>query len=59
MPMPMHTKRAAAPITWKRGCMRSIRPDRARDDDLHFFLRMSKISRRVTARDLDELIRPV
>jgi hypothetical protein len=56
--MTMHLKRAAAPVAWRRGCKRGIRPDRARDEDLHFFLRMSKASRRAMAREIDELIRP-
>ena len=56
--MPMDVKRARQRPARARGRIRSIERDRARDDDLQFFLRMSKISRRVTARDLDELIRP-
>ncbi len=50
--------RVPARIVWTRGCWRRIRPDRARDEDLDIFLWMSKHARRVTARDLDELIRP-
>lgn len=56
--MTMHIKRAAIPVAVRRGCKRSIRPDRAREDELHFFLRMSKASRRALSREIDELIRP-
>jgi hypothetical protein len=54
-----HLKRAPARPAVKRGCRRSIRPERARDQDLHIFLQLSRHSRRVTSRDLAELIRPV
>lgn len=50
--------RVPARIAWTRGCWRTITPGRARDEDLDIFLKLSKHSRRVTARDLDELIRP-
>lgn len=56
--MVLYVKRARRPPTRSRGCIRSIERDRARDEDLQFFLWMSRRSRRVTARDLDELIRP-
>jgi hypothetical protein len=59
MPVHTHLKRPPARITARRGCIRTIRPNRARDEDLHIFLWLSEQSLRVTARDLDQLIRPV
>jgi hypothetical protein len=56
--MRMNMKRATARITLARGRKRSIHPDRARDEDLHIFLYLQRESLRVTARDLDQLIRP-
>ena len=53
-----HARRGPVRVLWTRGCMRAVPPDRARDEDLHFFLQMSRASLRVTARDLDRLIRP-
>jgi hypothetical protein len=53
-----HMKRSPARVLWKRGCWRSIRSDRARDEDLNFFLRMSRASWRAIGREIDELIRP-
>lgn len=57
--MTTHMKRAAAPISRTLGCRRSIRSHRARDEDLRFFLRLSERSLRVTARDMDRMIRPL
>lgn len=56
--MRTHVKRARGRILWTRGRWRNVPRDRARDEDLNFFLKMSRDSLRVTARDLDELIRP-
>lgn len=56
----MHTRmrRAVAPVTRARGCKRSIRPERARDEDLRIFLKLSKASRRALSEEIDQLIRP-
>jgi|GEM_PF-6699990 len=56
--MRMHTKRARVPVDRRRGCMRSIHPDRARDEDLQFFLWISRRSLRALSQEIDELIRP-
>jgi hypothetical protein len=56
--MQTHVKRVLARVSCGRGCVRSIRPNRARDEDLRIFLRLSERSFRVTARDLDQMIRP-
>jgi hypothetical protein len=56
--MRTHAKRARGRILWTRGRWRNVPRDRARDEDLNFFLKISRDSLRVTARDLDELIRP-
>ena len=57
--MATRLKPETVPIARGVGRMRSIRPNRARDEDLHVFLWLSERSLRATARELDELIRPV
>lgn len=56
--MPTHMQRARLRPSRRIGRWRSIRPTLARDEDLRIFLEMSRESMQVTARDLDELIRP-
>jgi hypothetical protein len=56
--MATQMKRARVRIHRKRGSKRSIPRMLARDEDLRIFLRLSRESLRVTALDLDELIRP-
>jgi hypothetical protein len=56
--MPTHLQRTRLRPTRSLGRWRSIHPDRARDEDLRFFLSMSKISLRITGEEIDELIRP-
>lgn len=53
-----HVKRSPTRLSWTRGRWRSIPPDRACDEDLNFFLWMSRASLKATARELDELIKP-
>ncbi len=52
------TTRSRVRISRSRGRLRSIVPDRARDDDLGVFLSMSKLSRRAIAAYLDNLLGP-
>jgi hypothetical protein len=54
--MQTHVKRVLARISCGRGCIRSIRPNRARDEDLHFFLKISRVSRRAVGREIDRLL---
>jgi hypothetical protein len=54
--MPTHVKRILAQVSCARGCKRSIRPNRARDEDLHIFLKVSQASRRALAQEIDRLI---
>jgi hypothetical protein len=58
--MHSHVKRIQIPATWTRGTRKRTRAIRSRyqDDDLRVFRYMSAISRRVTAEEIDELIRP-
>lgn len=56
--MRMNLKRPAARITVARGQKRSIPPDRARDEDLHIFLKVSRASWKSIGKEIDELIRP-
>jgi hypothetical protein len=54
--MATHLKRARLRPGRAVGCMRSIPRERARDDDLQFFLRMSKLSLEACRAYLDGLI---
>ena len=54
--MPTHTQRARLRPSRALGRWRSIPSDRARDEDLHFFLQMSKFSRRTIANYVDGLL---
>ena len=56
--MPTHMQRTRLRPSRALGRWRSIHPTLARDEDLRIFLELSRESMRVTARDLDELIRP-
>lgn len=56
--MPVDVKRARQRPARARGRIRNIERERARDDDLQFFLRMSRRSRRALAHEMDQLIRP-
>ena len=56
--MPTYIKRARVRPRHVLGLRKSIFRTLARDEELRFFLRMSKQSLRTTARELDELIRP-
>lgn len=56
--MPTHLQRTRLRPTRSLGRWRSIHPDRARDEDLDFFLWISKRSRRSLAWEMDQLIRP-
>ena len=58
--MPSHAKRLAVRATRFIGTRRLVRaiPPRYQDDDLRVFRYMSKISRRVTAEEIDLLIGP-
>lgn len=56
--MPTHMRRARLRPGRTLGCMRNIPRSRARDEDLHVFRAMSKISRRITGQEIDELIGP-
>lgn len=59
--MHSHTKRMTAGITRAIGTRRSLRaiPRRYQDDGLRVFRYMSRISRRITGEEIDELITPV
>lgn len=54
--MRTHVKRARIPVDRRWGCMRSIHPDRARDEDLRFLLRMSRASLRVAGAYIDKML---
>lgn len=54
--MRMSMKRATARIRVARGRKRSIHPDRARDEDLNFFLKVSRESARMAGRYIDRLL---
>jgi hypothetical protein len=54
--MPTHLKRARLRPDWTLGCMRSISRERARDEDLQFFLRMRSLSIEATRAYMDGLI---
>jgi hypothetical protein len=56
--MRMNMKRPTARISLARGRKRSIPPDRARDEDLHVFLKVSRASWKSIGKEIDELIRP-
>ena len=58
--MHSHTKRLMTRATWTRGTRKRIRaiPPRYQDHDLRVFRFMSKISRRVTGEEIDQLISP-
>jgi hypothetical protein len=56
--MPTHLKRARVRVARRRGYRRNIPRLLARDADLRIFLKLSRESYRITARDLDLLIRP-
>jgi hypothetical protein len=58
--MQTSTRRSLAAVTWALGARKSIRPIRSRPEreDLRVFRQMSKISRRITGEEIDELIRP-
>lgn len=56
--MRMSMKRATARIRVARGRKRSIPPDRARDEDLHIFLKVSRASWKSIGKEIDALIRP-
>lgn len=56
--MPAYLKRARRPPVRARGRLRGIERDRARDEDLQFFLWMSRRSRRALSHEIDQLIRP-
>lgn len=56
--MPTHLKRARLRPCRTLGRIRSIPRERARDEDLHFFLQMSKLSREATRAYMDGLIGP-
>lgn len=54
--MPTHIKRARVRPRRTLGRRRSIQPTLARDEDLRFFLRMSRISLRVAGEYIDSLM---
>ena len=54
--MPTHMKRARLRPSRGIGRWRSVLQDRARDEDLQFFLRMSKLSIEATRAYMDGLI---
>lgn len=54
--MPTYMKRARLRPTRALGRWRTILQDRARDEDLQFFLRMSKLSIEATRAYMDGLI---
>ena len=56
--MAMHLKRVRLRPSLTRGRWRSIPRDRARDEDLDFFLKMSKLSRRAIRNYVDHLLGP-
>jgi hypothetical protein len=57
--MATRLKPATVPLSRQIGRLRSISPNRARDEDLNIFLWLSERSLRTTARELEQLIRPV
>lgn len=54
--MATHLHPVKAPISRERGRMRIIPPNRARDEDLDFFLALSKESAKSAGRYIDELL---
>lgn len=56
--MPMHMQRTRLRPSRALGRRRSIHPERAKDEDLDFFLWMSRRSRRTLAWEMDQLIKP-
>jgi hypothetical protein len=54
--MRMSIRRETAQVTLARGRKRSIRPDGARDEDLHVFLHVSRASRRAIGQEIDQLL---
>ncbi|HYR12033.1 MAG TPA: hypothetical protein VEQ60_29885, partial [Longimicrobium sp.] len=54
--MHTHMKRARLQPRWSLGRWRSIPRERARDEDLQFFLRMGKLSLKATRAYIDGLI---
>lgn len=56
--MATRMKRARVRPSRVIGCKRSIPTARARDEDLQVFRAMTKISRRITGQEIDELIGP-
>lgn len=57
--MVVHRKPLITRISREIGSLRTIRPSRARDEDLSLFLRLSERSLRLTARELDGMITPL
>lgn len=53
-----HARRGPVRVLWTRGCMRPVPPDRARDEDLHVFLKVSKRSRKSIRWYIDRLLGP-
>jgi hypothetical protein len=56
--MQTHIKRARLRPSRTLGRIRSIPRERARDEDLHFFLQISKLSHEATRAYIDGLIGP-
>ena len=56
MPMATRLRPATVPVSHGIGRLRGIVPNRARDEDLDFFLAMSKESLKVAGRYIDELL---
>jgi hypothetical protein len=54
--MVTHLHPVKAPISRERGRMRIIPPSRARDEDLDFFLAVSRTSAKLAGRYIDELL---
>lgn len=57
--MQVKMKRATSKVTSARGRRRSIAPDRARDEDLHVFLKVSRLSQKAIRWYIDRLLGPV
>jgi hypothetical protein len=56
MPMATRLKPPTAPVSHQIGRLRGIHPNRARDEDLDFFLAMSKQSLKAAGRYIDRMI---
>jgi hypothetical protein len=54
--MPAEVKRGAVPVAKGIGRKRRIVPGRARDEELNFFLAMSRESLKVAGRYIDRLL---